>query len=53
VTVENPPQMTGRFLSMILVPNRDAVEAEKKKAAQEDAAREAERSEGGVGGADA
>lgn len=26
VTVENPPQMTGRFLSMILVPNREAVE---------------------------
>jgi hypothetical protein len=27
VTVENPPQMSGRFLSMILVPNREAVEA--------------------------
>jgi hypothetical protein len=24
-TVENPPRMEGRFLSMILVPNRDAV----------------------------
>jgi translation initiation factor IF-3 len=26
VTVEAPPQMSGRFLSMILVPNREAVE---------------------------
>ena len=24
-TVENPPRMEGRFLSMILVPNREAV----------------------------
>jgi translation initiation factor IF-3 len=53
VSVENPPQMTGRFLSMILVPNREAVEAAKRKAAQEDAARQAERSEGEVGGPDA
>ncbi|MEM7411030.1 MAG: translation initiation factor IF-3 [Myxococcota bacterium] len=30
--VENPPRMEGRFLSMILVPNREAVEAEKKAA---------------------
>jgi translation initiation factor IF-3 len=29
-TVENPPRMEGRFLSMILVPNRDGV-AEAKK----------------------
>jgi len=28
--VENPPRMEGRFLSMILVPNREAVEAEKR-----------------------
>jgi translation initiation factor IF-3 len=42
VSVENPPQMTGRFLSMILVPNREAVEAAKKRAAQEEAARQAE-----------
>jgi translation initiation factor IF-3 len=28
--VENPPRMEGRFLSMILVPNREAIEAEKK-----------------------
>ena len=53
VSVENPPQMTGRFLSMILVPNREAVEAAKKKAAREEAARQAEGSEGGAGGADA
>ncbi len=31
-TVENPPRMEGRFLSMILVPNRDAVaEVEKQE----------------------
>jgi len=53
VSVENPPQMTGRFLSMILVPNREAVEAAKKKAAQEEAARQAEGSEGGAGELDA
>ena len=29
-TVENPPRMEGRFLSMILVPNREVVEAEKR-----------------------
>jgi translation initiation factor IF-3 len=29
--VENPPRMEGRFLSMILVPNREAVEAERKR----------------------
>ena len=28
--VENPPRMEGRFLSMILVPNREAIEAQKK-----------------------
>lgn len=53
VTVENPPQMTGRFLSMILVPNREAVEAARRKAAQEEAARQTERSEGEAGGTDA
>jgi translation initiation factor IF-3 len=53
VSIENPPQMTGRFLSMILVPNREAVEAEKKKAVQEEAARRAEGAEGEAGGADA
>jgi translation initiation factor IF-3 len=30
VTVEAPPQMMGRFLSMVLVPNREAVEAARK-----------------------
>ena len=45
VSMENPPQMTGRFLSMILVPNQAAVAAAKKKAAQEEAARQAEGSE--------
>lgn len=42
--VENPPRMEGRFLSMILVPNREAVdqirkaEAQEAKAAQEESA---------------
>jgi translation initiation factor IF-3 len=31
--VENPPRMEGRLLSMILVPNREAVEAAKKEEA--------------------
>ena len=53
VTIENPPQMTGRFLSMILVPNREAVEAVRRKAAQEEAARQTERSESEAGGTDA
>jgi translation initiation factor IF-3 len=61
VTVENPPQMSGRFLSMILVPNREAVEAAKKRAAEEEAAREAEEEaareaevlQGDAGGTDA
>lgn len=38
-TVENPPRMEGRFLSMILVPNREIVEAERKR--EEAAAKEA------------
>ena len=29
-TVENPPRMEGRFLSMILVPNKEGIEAERK-----------------------
>ena len=33
-TVENPPRMEGRFLSMILVPNREGV-AEAKRAEEE------------------
>ena len=40
--VENPPRMEGRFLSMILVPNRDAVTEAKR---EEDAARAAEETE--------
>jgi len=34
-TVENPPRMEGRFLSMILVPNREEVAAAKRRAVQE------------------
>ena len=34
-SVENPPRMEGRFLSMILVPNREAIAEELK---QEEAA---------------
>jgi len=34
-TVENPPRMEGRFLSMILVPNREGVAEARKKAEQE------------------
>ncbi len=34
--VENPPRMEGRFLSMILVPNREAI-AEIKRAQESDA----------------
>ncbi len=33
-SVENPPRMEGRFLSMILVPNREGI-AEAKKAEEE------------------
>jgi len=29
-SVENPPRMEGRFLSMILVPNREVVEQERR-----------------------
>ena len=39
-TVENPPRMEGRFLSMILVPNREGIEAEE----------EGRRRSGGPGG---
>lgn len=42
-TVENPPRMEGRFLSMILVPNREAVEAARK--AEEAAAKAAAAAE--------
>jgi len=43
-TVENPPRMEGRFLSMILVPNREGV-AEARKAAEAAKAEEAEKAE--------
>ncbi len=40
-TVENPPRMEGRFLSMILVPNREAVVEAQKAEARAVAATEA------------
>ncbi len=36
--VENPPRMEGRFLSMILVPNKEGIAAEAKRLALEEAA---------------
>jgi hypothetical protein len=33
--LENPPRMEGRFMSMILVADREAVDAAKKAAAQD------------------
>ena len=33
-TVENPPRMEGRFLSMILVPNREGIAEARKQAEQ-------------------
>jgi translation initiation factor IF-3 len=39
--VENPPRMEGRFLSMIMVPNREGV-AEARKAQEAEAAQETE-----------
>jgi len=44
--VESPPRMEGRFLSMILVPNREAVvEAKKAEEAAEKAAAKAAQQE--------
>jgi translation initiation factor IF-3 len=37
-TVESPPRMEGRLLSMILVPNREVIEAERKAEAKAEAA---------------
>ena len=37
-SVENPPRMEGRFLSMILVPNKEGIAAEAKRLAEEEAA---------------
>src|SRR5258706_8980291 len=45
--VENPPRMEGRFLSMILAPNREAIEKERKL---EKKAAQAEAEAGGGGG---
>lgn len=39
-SVENPPRMEGRFLSMILVPNREGIAAEMKRLAAAEAASE-------------
>jgi len=45
--VENPPRMEGRFLSMILVPNREAIaEVRKQEEAEAKAAEEAVTVEG-------
>jgi translation initiation factor IF-3 len=43
-TVENPPRMEGRFLSMILVPNREGIAEIKRqeKLAEQQAQKEAE-----------
>jgi translation initiation factor IF-3 len=41
-TVENPPRMEGRFLSMILVPNREGV-AEARRQAERAASADEER----------
>jgi translation initiation factor IF-3 len=46
-TVENPPRMEGRFLSMILVPNREACDAARKLQDMAKAAEEQGSSEGG------
>jgi translation initiation factor IF-3 len=47
-TVENPPRMEGRFLSMILVPNREAIAEELK---QEEAAAKAAEEQSSAEGA--
>jgi translation initiation factor IF-3 len=46
--VENPPRMEGRFLSMILVPNREAIAEEMK---QEEAAAKAVEEQSSAEGA--
>jgi translation initiation factor IF-3 len=45
-TVENPPRMEGRFLSMILVPNRDAIAEMQRAAKREEAAAQAAAEKG-------
>ncbi len=47
-SVENPPRMEGRFLSMILVPNREAIaEIAKQQEAEAKAMEEQNSAEGG------
>jgi len=46
--VENPPRMEGRFLSMILVPNREAIEQERKAEQEAEKAAEKEQVQGGA-----
>ncbi|MFQ5418310.1 MAG: translation initiation factor IF-3, partial [Myxococcota bacterium] len=41
-TVENPPRMEGRFLSMILVPNREGIAEMQKQEAEAKAAEAAD-----------
>jgi translation initiation factor IF-3 len=41
-TVENPPRMEGRFLSMILVPNREGIAEARKQAEQAEREEQAE-----------
>jgi hypothetical protein len=46
-SVENPPRMEGRFLSMILVPNREAIaEIAKQEEAEAKATEEQNSAEG-------
>jgi len=45
--VENPPRMEGRFLSMILVPDREAIKEAAKKEAAEAKARKLAAAESG------
>ena len=45
-TVENPPRMEGRFLSMVLVPNREAVEQARREELAAKAAEEQSTAQG-------
>ena len=42
--VENPPRMDGRFMSMILVPNREAIQRLERARAQQEKAEAAAES---------
>ncbi len=48
-TVENPPRLDGRFMSMILVPNRDAIKALQKADDAETASEETPAEGAGAG----